>query len=159
MSKDRSRQRRPRPSRARVSRARVEYCICKGPDDGRPMIHCSQCDDWFHFACTQLQEHDAEDIGKSSLSPAVRPRSCLARFADVYVCPPCHESTGLSSVRECCLFSTPRARRPDILYIPCRALDILFVPELEPCDLYEPCVASCLLRPRCAAPTAWPACV
>lgn len=22
------------------------YCICRGPDDGRPMVWCVSCDDW-----------------------------------------------------------------------------------------------------------------
>ena len=27
------------------------YCLCKKPDDGSPMIHCSQCKDWYVSTC------------------------------------------------------------------------------------------------------------
>jgi hypothetical protein len=57
---------RARPSRVRKDvKAQTAFCICRGPDDGRPMIHCSQCEDWFHFDCVTLEEDDAEDIGES----------------------------------------------------------------------------------------------
>jgi hypothetical protein len=23
-----------------------QYCVCKQPDDGTPMVHCSECKDW-----------------------------------------------------------------------------------------------------------------
>ena len=26
--------------------AKKEYCICKRPDDGTPMVSCSECKDW-----------------------------------------------------------------------------------------------------------------
>jgi hypothetical protein len=29
----------------RKSRKR-EYCVCKQPDDGTPMVRCSECKDW-----------------------------------------------------------------------------------------------------------------
>ncbi len=60
-----------------------EYCVCHGSDDGRPMIHCENCDDWlvnhsllsyvsltsfrFHFACINLDEDTAAEIGMSPL--------------------------------------------------------------------------------------------
>jgi hypothetical protein len=28
------------------TKAKKEYCICKGVDDGTPMVQCSQCKDW-----------------------------------------------------------------------------------------------------------------
>jgi len=27
------------------------YCICRGSDDGTPMICCDSCDEWFHLRC------------------------------------------------------------------------------------------------------------
>ena len=30
------------------------YCICKGRDDGRPMIECEACLQWFHVGCVGL---------------------------------------------------------------------------------------------------------
>ena len=32
------------------------YCICKQPDDGRLMVGCDGCDDWFHFSCMKIPE-------------------------------------------------------------------------------------------------------
>lgn len=26
--------------------AKKEYCVCKQPDDGTPMVNCSECKDW-----------------------------------------------------------------------------------------------------------------
>ncbi|EMD38932.1 hypothetical protein CERSUDRAFT_104220, partial [Gelatoporia subvermispora B] len=66
------------------AKPRVEgkvYCSCRKPDDGTPMILCAHCKEWYHFQCLKLSERDAEDI-------------------EVYICPPCHEKTGLRSVME-----------------------------------------------------------
>ena len=30
------------------------YCWCRGIDDGRPMVQCDGCDEWFHSACMGL---------------------------------------------------------------------------------------------------------
>ena len=32
----------------------VTYCICKLPDDGRPMVQCNHCFEWFHLHCVSL---------------------------------------------------------------------------------------------------------
>ncbi|EGN96782.1 hypothetical protein SERLA73DRAFT_184942 [Serpula lacrymans var. lacrymans S7.3] len=58
------------------------YCLCRQPDDGSPMVHCSQCKEWYHFRCVNLDQNDADDIR-------------------VYVCPPCIEKTGQRTVSEC----------------------------------------------------------
>ncbi|CAL1715045.1 unnamed protein product [Somion occarium] len=57
------------------------YCTCKKPDDGTPMILCSECKEWYHFNCVDLKESDAEDIR-------------------LYICPACHEKTGLHTVMD-----------------------------------------------------------
>ncbi|KAJ3526469.1 hypothetical protein NM688_g8259 [Phlebia brevispora] len=62
-------------------RPRKVYCSCKQPDDGSPMILCSECKEWYHFRCLNLDERDAEDIR-------------------LFVCPSCHDKTGLRSVSE-----------------------------------------------------------
>ncbi|KAI0708842.1 hypothetical protein C8T65DRAFT_649641 [Cerioporus squamosus] len=50
-------------SKGRVTRKSSKaYCLCKKPDDGSPMIHCSACKDWYHFRCVELSERDAEEI-------------------------------------------------------------------------------------------------
>ncbi|KAF5387320.1 hypothetical protein D9757_005755 [Collybiopsis confluens] len=67
------------------------FCWCKQGDDGTPMIHCTECKNWFHFSCIDLNETDAEDIS-------------------VYVCSSCSEKTGLYSVSSVslCFFFTCR---------------------------------------------------
>ncbi|KAJ3881634.1 hypothetical protein F5051DRAFT_95417 [Lentinula edodes] len=55
------------------------YCSCKKGDDGTPMIYCSECKEWYHFTCINLDETDAEDIS-------------------VYVCSSCSDKTGLHTL-------------------------------------------------------------
>ena len=31
-----------------------KYCWCRGIDDGRPMVQCDGCDEWFHSSCMGL---------------------------------------------------------------------------------------------------------
>ncbi|EIN06001.1 hypothetical protein PUNSTDRAFT_145392 [Punctularia strigosozonata HHB-11173 SS5] len=62
-------------------RSKKQYCVCKGNDDGTPMINCSYCKDWFHFRCVNISEDDADDI-------------------KIYVCPPCEVKTGRRTVRD-----------------------------------------------------------
>lgn len=33
------------------------WCICRGPDDGRKMINCDGCRDWFHLVCLKIPDH------------------------------------------------------------------------------------------------------
>ncbi|KAF8141535.1 hypothetical protein EV363DRAFT_1425646 [Boletus edulis] len=51
------------------------YCLCNQPDDGSPMVCCSECSEWFHFRCVKLSVQQAEDL-------------------EVFVCPTCTENTG-----------------------------------------------------------------
>ncbi|PWN53475.1 hypothetical protein IE53DRAFT_377314 [Violaceomyces palustris] len=57
-----------------------EYCVCKGKDDGRPMVWCVECDDWFHFKCVGLTQKEAKNLVE-------------------YVCAACSEKTGNLSKR------------------------------------------------------------
>jgi hypothetical protein len=34
------------PRKRLTQRKAKEYCVCKGKDDGRPMIRCENCHDW-----------------------------------------------------------------------------------------------------------------
>ncbi|KAI0500585.1 hypothetical protein KFK09_018799 [Dendrobium nobile] len=47
----------------------ILYCICRKPDDHRPMIACDQCDEWYHFDCLNLREAPR----KTFLCPACKP--------------------------------------------------------------------------------------
>ncbi|KAI0705186.1 hypothetical protein BC835DRAFT_1314819 [Cytidiella melzeri] len=67
--------------KASTSKTPKVHCSCSLPDDGSPMIHCSECKEWYHFKCVQLDTRDAEDI-------------------QVYVCAPCTDKTGLRTVSE-----------------------------------------------------------
>lgn len=42
------------------------YCICRRPDNGRWMIGCDTCDDWFHGNCVNLTEKDSKRFVKYS---------------------------------------------------------------------------------------------
>ncbi|XP_048242778.1 uncharacterized protein LOC125375886 [Haliotis rufescens] len=46
------------------------YCICNKPDDGRLMIGCDRCDQWFHGACVGITKRTANAL-------------------DEYICPHC----------------------------------------------------------------------
>jgi hypothetical protein len=46
------------------------FCICRKPDDGRPMVCCDVCDEWYHCDCVGVQERVAVRL-------------------DRYVCPVC----------------------------------------------------------------------
>lgn len=32
------------------------YCVCRGKDDGRKMLACDGCDEWYHYECLNLDE-------------------------------------------------------------------------------------------------------
>ena len=32
------------------------YCLCRLIDDGKKMILCAGCSEWFHVACVQVQK-------------------------------------------------------------------------------------------------------
>lgn len=42
------------------------YCICRKPDNGRWMIGCDFCDDWFHGDCVNMNEDKARLVVKYS---------------------------------------------------------------------------------------------
>ena len=41
---------------------KVTYCICKKGDDGRVMIQCELCLDWFHHHCLNLSQSKARKL-------------------------------------------------------------------------------------------------
>ncbi|KAH3691882.1 hypothetical protein DPMN_192424 [Dreissena polymorpha] len=40
------------------------YCTCRRPWDGRFMIQCDYCDEWYHGSCVDITQTDALDIDK-----------------------------------------------------------------------------------------------
>lgn len=38
------------------------YCFCRKPDDGRLMIQCEKCFEWFHAACLQMTKRQADRL-------------------------------------------------------------------------------------------------
>ena len=42
------------------------YCICRKPDDGKFMIQCDECDDWFHGACVGMTKQLADTLATYS---------------------------------------------------------------------------------------------
>lgn len=45
------------------------WCICNGPDDGRKMINCDGCENWFHLKCLKIPDH-VGDLIKDFYCPA-----------------------------------------------------------------------------------------
>jgi COMPASS component SPP1 len=37
------------------------FCSCRRPDDGNLMVACDGCDEWFHAACVNITEEEAEE--------------------------------------------------------------------------------------------------
>ncbi|KAI8608908.1 transcription factor S-II, central domain-containing protein [Chytriomyces sp. MP71] len=42
------------------------YCVCRTTDDGRFMLQCDGCLDWYHGVCVGITERQAKTIGKYS---------------------------------------------------------------------------------------------
>lgn len=38
------------------------FCICDKPDDGRLMIQCDTCDNWYHGACVAITQEVADTL-------------------------------------------------------------------------------------------------
>ena len=37
------------------------YCICRGPDDGRFMICCDVCNEWYHGQCVGMENNACKE--------------------------------------------------------------------------------------------------
>ncbi|KAI9273698.1 hypothetical protein BY458DRAFT_507924 [Sporodiniella umbellata] len=46
----------------RASKPKKLYCICQQPYNGKPMVQCDQCEDWFHCACVHFDPEEQEDV-------------------------------------------------------------------------------------------------
>ena len=51
-----------------------EYCICRKPWEGRFMIQCDDCDEWYHGSCVDITPSDALNIDR------YRCRDCQQRL-------------------------------------------------------------------------------
>lgn len=68
------------------------YCICRKPDNGKWMIACDGCDDWFHGDCVKMREVDTE-------------------LVEQYICPNCNaEGKGRTLWKRVCRL--PGCRKP-----------------------------------------------
>ena len=41
-----------------------EYCICRKEDDGRFMIQCDSCEEWFHGHCVGLSKKEGNELNE-----------------------------------------------------------------------------------------------
>lgn len=48
------------PSTEKVVQSLAIYCICRLPNDGKPMIKCNKCKRWYHFQCVNLNSTDLD---------------------------------------------------------------------------------------------------
>ncbi|KAJ9102473.1 hypothetical protein QFC21_002873 [Naganishia friedmannii] len=51
------------------------HCLCRQPEDGKTMIQCDDCNEWYHLSCVKLRQVQVELI-------------------DQYICPPCTDRSG-----------------------------------------------------------------
>lgn len=56
-------------STAAWSATAAAYCLCRGPDDGRLMVQCGGCEEWFHASCCGLLIPTTIAASASSASP------------------------------------------------------------------------------------------
>ena len=42
------------------------YCLCGYPDDGKPMIKCDFCEDWYHISCLNMSLEEYKAFESSS---------------------------------------------------------------------------------------------
>ncbi|KZT71960.1 hypothetical protein DAEQUDRAFT_706216 [Daedalea quercina L-15889] len=105
-----SKNKRPRTA----SKASKAHCLCRKPDDGSPMIRCEECKEWYvyHFRCVNLSARDAEDV-------------------QTYVCPSCHERTGLRTISE--YLGSMQGDFASVLAYPCTSFTLHV--SLPPCAL------------------------
>ena len=40
----------------------TRHCVCGGPSDGRLMLGCDKCENWFHATCVGVKEEDSDQI-------------------------------------------------------------------------------------------------
>eukprot|EP01119_Soliformovum_irregulare_P015804 TRINITY_DN4507_c0_g1_i5.p1 TRINITY_DN4507_c0_g1~~TRINITY_DN4507_c0_g1_i5.p1 ORF type:complete len:503 (-),score=105.88 TRINITY_DN4507_c0_g1_i5:67-1575(-) len=38
------------------------YCVCRGADDGTPMICCDNCNEWYHLACINMTQKQSRSM-------------------------------------------------------------------------------------------------
>lgn len=82
-----------------ASAGQTLYCICRKPDNGRWMIGCDFCDDWFHGECVGMNEDKARLVIKYACprcrtkDPGTWKRKCRL--------PSCNEPVGATS-KYCC---------------------------------------------------------
>ena len=53
-------------------RKKSSYCICDRPEDGKFMVGCDVCDNWFHPKCVNISKR-------------------VAKSLDYFVCPHCKD--------------------------------------------------------------------
>lgn len=65
------------------------HCICGGPSDGRMMLCCDKCDNWFHGHCVGLTTEESNSVGEWMCPsckglPSALPENAISHFHDAY---------------------------------------------------------------------------
>ena len=55
------------------------YCLCRGVSKGF-MLGCESCDEWFHGACINLNEKDAEKLGRTRVPTVLQTKIWTLRY-------------------------------------------------------------------------------
>ncbi|XP_056003459.1 uncharacterized protein LOC130046578 [Ostrea edulis] len=59
----------PSPAPPRAPSGKTRYCLCRQADDGKLMIQCDRCEEWFHGKCVGVTLEDAERLDNYVCSP------------------------------------------------------------------------------------------
>jgi hypothetical protein len=79
-----------------------EYCICRGPDDHRPMIACDNCDEWYHCSCVDFKESDVLLIDKYICQKCDIPGTHFTTWKPMCRLPGCRKPCDLSKPSKYC---------------------------------------------------------
>lgn len=70
----------------------VKYCWCRGVDDGRPMVQCDRCLEWFHCSCVG-RGLGRPPLGTAKTVKAKKKKSCTQAVDDALKAVPSDDST------------------------------------------------------------------
>ncbi|KAI8889295.1 hypothetical protein K501DRAFT_239181 [Backusella circina FSU 941] len=55
-------------TKKRATRQKKLYCTCQQPYNGKPMVQCDQCQEWFHCTCVEFDPDTTDDVDWSCQS-------------------------------------------------------------------------------------------
>ncbi|TKR71966.1 hypothetical protein L596_019494 [Steinernema carpocapsae] len=71
------------PAAAEEDPTKILYCVCRKPDDGKLMVACDKCGEWFHGACvgfTRLMNDVKADFFCYKCKLPKKKRACVEQY-------------------------------------------------------------------------------